>query len=85
MTMKRIMGLVMIVTVIGACAPNESTSEFTGNQTIYALQQASNYTVSGITLRNVAGQTPVITAGGINTQQSIIEINNVKYVFIINV
>jgi hypothetical protein len=60
--MKRIMGFVMMVAVIGACVPNESTSEFTGNQTIYALQQASNYTVSGtVTFKEKRDGSAVVT------------------------
>jgi hypothetical protein len=45
--MKKIAGMVMLVALAIACKPNENTSEFTGNQTVYALQQASQYVVSG--------------------------------------
>ena len=41
-----------------------------------------NLPLSGITLRNLSGQTPVITAGGIISQQSIIEINNVSNILV---
>jgi hypothetical protein len=45
--MKKIAGMVMLAALGIACKPNENTSEFTGNQTVYALQQASQYVVSG--------------------------------------
>ncbi len=46
--MKKILGLVLCGTIWISCQENETTNEFTGNETVYALQQGSAYTVSGI-------------------------------------
>jgi hypothetical protein len=45
--MKRLMYLLVGVGLI-ACQENEAVSEFTGNETTYNLQSASQYPVSGI-------------------------------------
>lgn len=45
--MKKIAGIVLLAALAIACKPTENVSEFTGNQTVYALQQASQYVVSG--------------------------------------
>lgn len=45
--MKKLMGLVLVAGGIIACHESENVSEFTGNETVYSLQQASEYSVSG--------------------------------------
>ena len=45
--MKRLMYLLIGVGLV-ACQENEAVSEFTGNETTYNLQSASQYSVSGI-------------------------------------
>jgi hypothetical protein len=47
MFMKAIAGMLIVACVI-ACKPSENVSEFTGKETTYALQQASQYVVFGI-------------------------------------
>ncbi|MBX2917351.1 MAG: hypothetical protein KF856_18940 [Cyclobacteriaceae bacterium] len=45
--MKRIIWVVWIGLIGAACQESENTSEFTGNEITYALQQGSEYEVSG--------------------------------------
>ncbi len=45
--MKKMMGLVIGLVLLAACQKSEVVSEFTGNQTTYALQAASSYPISG--------------------------------------
>lgn len=45
--MKKLMGAVLLAGVMMACQDSENVSEFTGNETVYSLQQASEYTVNG--------------------------------------
>ncbi len=46
--MKKIFsGLLFASFILLACKPSENVSEYTGNQYTYALQQVSQYTVSG--------------------------------------
>ena len=45
--MKRLMYLLVGVALV-ACQENEAVSEFTGNETTYNLQSASQYSVSGV-------------------------------------
>ena len=45
--MKTIRVWIALALVAGACQKSEQVSELTGNQVTYALQQASQYTVSG--------------------------------------
>ncbi|MCX8490731.1 MAG: hypothetical protein ORN54_06655 [Cyclobacteriaceae bacterium] len=45
--MKTIGGIVSFLCLMCACTTNENVSEFTGKQTTYALQKASQYDVSG--------------------------------------
>jgi hypothetical protein len=45
--MKTIGGIVTFLCLVSACSSNENVSEFTGKQTTYALQKASQYDVSG--------------------------------------
>ncbi len=45
--MKRLMSL-LIGVGLAACQENEAVSEFTGNETTYNLQSASDYSVSGL-------------------------------------
>lgn len=47
MDMKGVVGLLLVSLVFGACQKNETISPFTGNQVTYALQQGSQYPVSG--------------------------------------
>lgn len=46
--MKSVLGIVLIGMIWVSCQENENTSEFTGNETTYSLQSASQYNVSGI-------------------------------------
>jgi hypothetical protein len=46
--MKTIGGIVTFLCLVSACSSNENVSEFTGKQTTYALQKASQYDVSGV-------------------------------------
>jgi hypothetical protein len=45
--MKRMIWVVWIGLISAACQESENTSEFTGNEITYALQQGSEYVVSG--------------------------------------
>ncbi|MBX2895863.1 MAG: hypothetical protein KF763_10505 [Cyclobacteriaceae bacterium] len=45
--MKRVIWVVWIGLISTACQESENTSEFTGNEITYALQQGSEYVVSG--------------------------------------
>lgn len=45
--MRNLIVLLTSVAAFFSCQENESVSEFTGNQTTYALQQASTYAVNG--------------------------------------
>ncbi len=45
--MKKISGVIVLAFVAFACQKNEAVSEFTGNETTYALQPGSQYAVSG--------------------------------------
>jgi hypothetical protein len=45
--MKRVIWAVWIGLIVVACQESENTSEFTGNEITYALQQGSEYNVSG--------------------------------------
>lgn len=45
--MKTIGGILCLVCLLNACSTSENVSEFTGKQTTYALQKASQYDVSG--------------------------------------
>jgi hypothetical protein len=46
--MKKILGLIVLVGLMAACQKSEVvTSELTGTETTYALQQGSQYAVSG--------------------------------------
>ena len=50
--MKKWLGFAMLAGILAACQESENISEFTGNETIYALQQASQYAISGtVTLK----------------------------------
>ncbi|MEK6783371.1 MAG: hypothetical protein AABY93_16840 [Bacteroidota bacterium] len=46
--MKTVVGFLAIFFLAIACQESEQVSEFTGNETIYALQKGSDYEVSGI-------------------------------------
>ena len=46
--MKNVVGILGIFLVVIACQETEHVSEFTGNETTYALQKGSSYDVSGI-------------------------------------
>lgn len=46
--MKSVLGIVLSGMIWLSCQENENTSEFTGNETTYSLQSASQYNVSGI-------------------------------------
>lgn len=46
--MKSVLGIVLSGLIWVSCQENENTSEFTGNETTYSLQSASQYNVSGI-------------------------------------
>jgi hypothetical protein len=51
MGMKNLAGLMIVLLVAFSCQKNEAVeSEFTGNETTYALQQSSQYAVSGTVL-----------------------------------
>lgn len=45
--MKNLLSLIVLAGVGISCQESESISEFTGNETTYALQQASEYVISG--------------------------------------
>ncbi len=45
--MKNLVSLIILVGVGFGCRKSETISEFTGNETTYALQQASEYVISG--------------------------------------
>lgn len=45
--MKNLVSLIILVGVGIGCQKSETISEFTGNETTYALQQASEYVISG--------------------------------------
>lgn len=50
--MKNVVGILVLVFFAIACQDNVQVSEFTGNETIYALQKSSAYDVSGtVTLK----------------------------------
>lgn len=46
--MKSVLGIVLSGLIWVSCQENENTSDFTGNETTYSLQSASQYNVSGI-------------------------------------
>jgi len=45
--MKNLLSMIVLVGAGIGCQESESISEFTGNETTYALQQASEYVISG--------------------------------------
>ena len=45
--MKGLVGSIMVFMFLISCQESENTSDFTGNETTYALQQGSEYSVSG--------------------------------------
>lgn len=45
--MKKIIAGVIFISFLASCQESDSVSEFTGNETTYALQQASDFNVSG--------------------------------------
>ena len=45
--MKGLIGSLAALILLASCQENENTSDFTGNETTYALQQGSEYLVSG--------------------------------------
>jgi hypothetical protein len=45
--MKKIIGMILCGVVLIACQENEATSEFTGNETTYALQPGAQYNTPG--------------------------------------
>ena len=45
--MKRLIVFLAALSLLAACKESESTSDFTGNELTYALQQSSEYAVSG--------------------------------------
>jgi hypothetical protein len=45
--MKNLLSLIILAIVGIGCQESETISEFTGNETTYALQQASEYVISG--------------------------------------
>jgi hypothetical protein len=46
--MKNVLGILGIFLLVTACQENVQISDFTGNETTYALQRSSSYDVSGI-------------------------------------
>jgi hypothetical protein len=46
--MKKLISFFSLVLFLMGCQKNEVVSEFTGNETNYALSQASNYSISGV-------------------------------------
>ncbi len=48
--MKKLVGLIFSGIVAVSCQKSEVVSEFTGNETTYALQQSSQFSVSGTVL-----------------------------------
>lgn len=48
--MKGLIGFIAAIVLLAACQENENTSDFTGTETTYALQQGSEYAVSGTAL-----------------------------------
>jgi hypothetical protein len=47
--MKNLLSLIIVVGIGVGCQESENISEYTGNETTYALQQASEYVISGTT------------------------------------
>ena len=47
--MKNLLSMIVLAGAGIGCQESESISEFTGNETTYALQQASEYVISGTT------------------------------------
>jgi hypothetical protein len=45
--MRKLTVLVVVVVLLAACQKNEVVSDFTGNETTYALQQGSQFAVNG--------------------------------------
>jgi len=45
--MKRIIGIVLIISALISCQENESSSDFTGNEITYQLVKGSDYDISG--------------------------------------
>ena len=45
--MKRSIIVVILVLMLISCQESETVSDFTGNEAVYALQQASAFTISG--------------------------------------
>ncbi|GAB1445211.1 hypothetical protein MASR2M41_08800 [Flammeovirgaceae bacterium] len=46
--MKSWVGVLAIILALSGCQESQTVSDFTGNEVTYALQQASDYNVSGI-------------------------------------
>ena len=46
--MKNVLGILGILLLVTSCQENLQVSDFTGNETTYALQKGSSYDVSGI-------------------------------------
>lgn len=46
--MKNVMSILGILLLVTSCKENLQVSDFTGNETTYALQKGSSYDVSGI-------------------------------------
>lgn len=65
--MKTLVGMLIIAGVI-ACKPSENVSEFTGKETTYSLQQASQYTVFGtVTFKEKRNGSTVVAVDLIGT------------------
>ncbi|MBK8292765.1 MAG: hypothetical protein IPK96_19350 [Flammeovirgaceae bacterium] len=45
--MKKVIGMILCGMILISCQENETTSEFTGNESTYALQPGSQYNTSG--------------------------------------
>ncbi|MDH4058317.1 MAG: hypothetical protein OEU76_06105 [Cyclobacteriaceae bacterium] len=45
--MKNWVTVLIVGSILVSCQENETVSEFTGNEVVYALQQASEYSISG--------------------------------------
>jgi hypothetical protein len=45
--MKKIIGMILCGLILISCQENETTSEFTGNESTYSLQPGSQYNTSG--------------------------------------
>ncbi|MDZ7650573.1 MAG: hypothetical protein U5K54_27425 [Cytophagales bacterium] len=70
--MKKIFGMILCGMILISCQENETTSEFTGNESTYSLQPGSQYNTSGmltIKERRDGASTVLVTLNGTSGNQ----------------